>query len=183
MTLYSVILFVHIASALAMVGCLSLEALSLIRLRRASTLAETQLWLQPVGRLPAVAVGSLVVILASGIYLAAQFSGFRLGWVDVALAAFLLMGPLGAVSGRRMRDIRHRSAEANATLSRVRELLRNPFLFVSLGVRVAVFLGIVLLMTGKPDLPVSLGVVLVSVALGFAGAFLIPRKNPDLQTQ
>ena len=43
MTLYSLILFAHIISVLALFACLSLEALSLFHLRRAFTLAEIQL--------------------------------------------------------------------------------------------------------------------------------------------
>jgi hypothetical protein len=47
MTLYSLVLFVHVAAALALFTALSFEVLSLVRLRRASTLTEVQLWMEP----------------------------------------------------------------------------------------------------------------------------------------
>ena len=52
MTLYSFVLFAHITAVLAMFACLSLEVLSLFRLRRASTLSEVQLWIEPVPSFP-----------------------------------------------------------------------------------------------------------------------------------
>ena len=79
MTLYSFVLFAHITGVLAMFACLSLEVLSLSRLRRASTLSEVQLWLEPVPRLSRIALGSLLVILLSGVFLTIQDVGFRLG--------------------------------------------------------------------------------------------------------
>src|SRR5580765_8287602 len=103
MTLYSFVLFAHITGVLAMFACLSLEVLSLSRLRRASTLSEVQLWIEPVPRLSRVALGSLLVIVLTGVFLTIQMSGFGLAWLKVTIAAFLLMVPLGAVSGRRIR--------------------------------------------------------------------------------
>src|SRR5882762_31814 len=94
MTLYSLVLFGHVTAVLALFACLSLETLSLFHLRRASTLPEVQLWIEPVPGLSAVALGSLLVILLSGVYLTIQMSGFGLAWLKVTIAAFLLMAPL-----------------------------------------------------------------------------------------
>ena len=57
MSLYGFVLFLHVTSVLALFVCLSFEALSLFRLRRASTLAEARLWIDPVPRLPALDCG------------------------------------------------------------------------------------------------------------------------------
>lgn len=61
MTVYSFVLFAHITGVLSMFACLSLEVLSLSRLRRASTLSEVRLWIEPVPRLSNIALGSLLV--------------------------------------------------------------------------------------------------------------------------
>src|SRR6267142_1466540 len=165
MTLYSLVLFGHVTAVLALFACLSLETLSLFHLRRASTLPEVQLWIEPVPGLSAVALGSLLVILLSGVYLTIQMSGFGLAWLKVTIAAFLLMAPLGAATGRRMRH-----------------LLLHPFLKISLGIRTAVFLGILLLMTAKPKVPESLGIVGGSVVLGLTAALLTPNRESALST-
>jgi hypothetical protein len=52
MTLYSLVLFVHVAAVLPLFAVLSFEVLSLFHLRRASTLTEAQLWIEPVPGLP-----------------------------------------------------------------------------------------------------------------------------------
>jgi len=180
MTLYSLVLFAHITAVLAMFACFSLEVLSLFRLRRASSLSEVQLWIEPVPRLSRVALGSLLVILLTGVFLTIQMSGFGLAWLKVTIAAFLLMAPLGAVSGRRIRYVQRLSANAKITQSEILDLLRHPFLKISLTIRIAVFLGIVLLMTAKPGLPESLAIAAGSVVLGLASAFVIPSGRSTL---
>ncbi len=62
MTFYSLVLFVHVTAALALFAALTFEVLSLFHLRRASTLTEVHLWLDPVPRLPLAAMGSLLVV-------------------------------------------------------------------------------------------------------------------------
>ena len=190
MTFYSFVLFAHITSVLAMFACLSLEVLSLSRLRRASTLSEVQLWIEPVPRLSRIALGSLLVILLSGVFLTIPMSGFGLAWLKVTIAAFLLMAPLGAASGRRIRDVQRLSGTGKMTQSEILDLLRHPFLKISLAIRIAVFLGIVLLMTAKPGLAESLVIAGGSVVLGSATAVLIrggrstlsaPRTRPTAQ--
>jgi hypothetical protein len=182
MTFYSFVLFTHITSVLAMFACLTLEVLSLFRLQRASTLSEVQLWIEPVPSLSRIALGSLLVILLTGVFLTIQMSGFGLAWLKVTVAAFLLMARLGAASGRRIRNVQRVSANGKMTQSEILDLLRHPFLKVSLAMRIAVFLGIVLLMTAKPGLPESLAIAGGSVVLGLASAFLIPSRRSTLST-
>ena len=182
MTLYSLVLFAHITSVLALFACLSLEALSLFRLRRASTLSDIQPWIESLPGLSGVALGSMLVILFSGIYMAIQLSGFGLAWIDVTMGALLLMAPLGAVAGRRMRDIRRLSASNQKDQPKLLDLLQHPFLKISLDIRIAVFLGIVLLMTAKPNLIESLSIIGVSVAVGLAAALFRPNRKPALST-
>jgi len=177
MTLYSFVLFAHVTAVLVLFACLSLETLSLFHLRRASTLTGVQLWIEPVPGLSAVALGSLLVILLSGIYLKIQMSGFGLAWPKVSVGAFLLMAPLGAMTGRRMRAIRHASADAKAINSELLGRLQDRFLKVSLGIRIVVFLGILLLMAAQPELWESISVVAASVVLGLLSSLLSWRRG------
>lgn len=182
MTLYSFVLFAHVTSVLALGACLSLEVLSLFHLQRATTLTEVQLWIEPVPGLSAIALGSILVILFSGVYLTIQMSGFGLAWIDVTMGAFLLMAPLGAVTGRRLRVIRHLCASGQTNQSKLLDPLRHRFLRISLGIRIAVFLGIVLLMTAKPDLLESLGIAGGSIVVGLVAALLIPNSGSERWT-
>jgi len=76
--------------------------LSLFHLWRASTLNGIPPWIEPVPGLSAMALDSILAVLFSGIHLTIQ-----LAWIDVTMGAFFLMAPLGAVTGKRLRVIRH----------------------------------------------------------------------------
>ena len=182
MTLYSLVLFVHISAVLGMFVALSFEILSLFHLRRVSTVAEARRWIEPVPGLPMVAAGALLVILFSGIYLTLKMSTFGLAWPKVTIAAFLLMAPLGALTARRIRAIRRASADAQALNSELLQRLHDPILKISLGIRIAVFLGIVLLMVAKPELWESVGIVASSVVLGFLSSLLAWRGSVAMST-
>ena len=51
-----------------------------------------------------IAIGSLLALLLSGAYMTAQMSGWAFGWPKVAVAAMVLIAPIGAATGRRMRS-------------------------------------------------------------------------------
>jgi hypothetical protein len=177
MTLYSVELFVHVVSALGIFAALALEAAALARLRGAMSASEARGWIEFAPGLPALAVGSLVFLLLSGIFMTGQMSGWMLAWPRVALGALILLGPLGAVSARRMRAIRQACAATNRNESDLLGKLRDPFLKFSMNIRIALVLGIVLLMTAKPELRQSLGIVVSAVFLGFVSAMLFWRRD------
>jgi hypothetical protein len=96
-------------------------------------------------------------------------SAFGLAWPKVTIAAFLLMAPLGALTARRIRAIRRANADAQAFNSELLQRLQDPILKISLGIRIGVFLGIVLLMVAKPELWESVSIVGASAT--FLGSF------------
>ena len=180
MTLYSLVLFIHVAAVLTLFAALSFEVLSLFHLRRASSLAEIRLWIEPVPRLPLMTAGSGLVIIVSGVYLAMRMQAFELAWPKVATAALLLLAPFGALTGRRMRVIRQVCAVAEVSNSQLLSRVRDPFLKFSLGIRIAVFFGIVLLMAAKPELWESVGIIGTSVILGLLFSLPASRRSRSL---
>jgi len=166
MTLYALALFIHVSAVLVLFAALSIEVLFLYRLRRASTLTEVLVWIDPVPRLPVIVASSGVVTLLSGAYLATRMSAFGLAWPKVAVAALLLMAPLGAVTGRRMRAIRQACINATAINGELLSRLQDPFLKISLCIRVSIFLSVVLLMGAKPNLWNSIATVGIFLFLG-----------------
>jgi hypothetical protein len=181
MTLYSLVLFVHVTAVLVLFAALSFEGVSLFHLRRASTLTEVHLWIEPVPSLPLVTIGSLLVVFFAGVYLAMRMSAFDQAWPRVTVAALLLLiSPLGAMTGRRMRAIRRACAGAKAINSELLGRLQDPFLKISLSIRIAVILGIVLLMAAKPGLWESISIVAASVILGLLSALVPPRRSAPM---
>src|SRR5262245_23797950 len=117
MTLYSAVLFLHLVAVLILASALSLEALSLARLRRSTSLNEVGLWIDLVPGLPAMAIGSLLMLLLSGGYMTSKMSGWTFAWPRAAIVGMTLIAPLGAISGRRMRIVRQMIAKGGSTES------------------------------------------------------------------
>jgi hypothetical protein len=184
MSPYSVILMVHVIAVLVMAGVLSIEAVALLHLRGASIWEEAVPWITPVPRISIIAALSIVLIVISGGYLVMQESASQRAWARVALGAVLLMGPLGATTGRRLRAIRNAVASRDEMHLELLRRVRQPFLKVSLGVRISVFLGIFLLVSTKPGLLQSLILIGAAASVGFASSLLLEwSHNPRLATK
>jgi amino acid transporter len=176
-TLYSIVLFSHVVSALGIFVALSFEAVTLLHLRRAANSSEARLWFELAPGLPALGIASLVVMLLSGIFMTTQMSGWTLAWPRVSMLALVLIAPLGAITGRKMRAIRLACAARNPNESDLLGKLRDPFLKYSMNIRTSLVLGIVLLMTAKPGLRESVGIIFVFAILGIVSAGLFWRQD------
>jgi hypothetical protein len=180
MTIYSLVLFAHVAAVLVLFAAMMFEALSLFHLRSSSTPAEVRFWMDPVPGMAVAAGGSLLIAVVSGIYLTIRMSAVHEAWPKVTIGALLLIAPMAVVTARRMRTIRRMcGAGLNPGLQ---ERLRDPLLKISVSVRSAVILGIVLLMGAKPELWPSVGIVVGSVMVGLvAGARRKVNDAPPMQ--
>ena len=151
MSFHSVVLIIHVIATFVLCSVLCIEALTLAHLRAASTLSEAEPWIEPVRNLRSFAVGSVLTIQFSGLYLVFRTSSFGQAWPKVAMVALpLLMAPFGNMTARRMRAIREAFRLQKASKSELLGVLRAPFLKISLSIRIAAFLGIFLLVSIKP---------------------------------
>ena len=81
------------------------------------------------------------------------------------------------------RAIRRACADSGANHTELVSQLQNRFLKISLSIRIAVFLGIVLLMAAKPELLVSSTIVGAAAILGFLLSFLTWHGNRPLSSE
>ena len=150
MSLYSIALFIHIVGALLLFVLLTIEG---VALRQGFMAARLNQILGPI---------SAVTILVPGLYMVASEWGAK-GWVVVGLAAWVLIAVAGAVTG--------------ISLLRGRLTVRTAAL--SWSVRVGMALGVVFIMTVKPDFaPSALEVVAGAVLGGAAGSLGVRRLMP-----
>jgi hypothetical protein len=183
MSLYPTVLFLHITAVLALFACMGFELLSLFRLRRAATVAEARTWIDPVPRLSLWTGGSALVTFISGIYLAQRVSAFGQAWIDLTIVALLLIAPLGALTGKRMRTIRQALTNASTLEHDLIRRLNDSLLKTSLSFRICLFLGIVLLMAAKPELVQAVCIVVGSVVLGLLSPLMFWRRRALLSTR
>lgn len=176
MTFYATVLFVHIVSMLGIAAALSYEVLILFRLQRCRNVSEAYIWSAAVPGLQALIMISVVSVLASGIYLTIPIKGWRFAWLDIALVSFFAMAPLGESFSAGVRTIRSAVANGNvAAGGKYGSFAPGSALRLSLGVRIAVLLGIILLMTAKP--PAEDSVLIIGLS---AGAGLLAGRGKNL---
>lgn len=180
MSFYALVLFMHVCAVLVLCAALTIEVLSLMHLRGASTLSEASPWINPAPKLPFLAGGAVLIILVSGIYLVLPVVPSGQAWPKVAVVALLLMAPLGAITGKRMRAIQKAYEVEKRTNSELLDRLRDPALKVSLSIRIAVFFAIFTLVSIKPGLWESVSLVALSIVLGLLSSLLGWRRSTVL---
>jgi hypothetical protein len=178
MSLYSIALFLHIAAALGFFAGLGVEWATVVQIRRATTAEQVGESMKLSGSLQRVGMISMLTLVAAGIYMMASIWGW-IAWLIVSFVAIILMMVvMRVISIPRMREIHKTvSSEKGVLSSSLHEQIHQPMLWVGIQSRVIMGLGIVFLMTVKPDLVGSLitvGItIILSVVLG------LPTLNRD----
>jgi hypothetical protein len=147
MSLYSIALFLHIVGALLLFVLLTIEG---VALRQGFTAARLNRALGPI---------SALTILLPGLYMTATQWGWK-GWIVVSLTAWILIAVAGAATG----------------ISLLRGRLSTRGAAASWSIRVGMALGVVFVMTVKPDLLVSVISVVAGAGLGGVGALASVRQ-------
>jgi hypothetical protein len=181
-TFFSFVLFLHVVAALSIFAVLAVDVVVLNRLRQASTFQDALPWIDVSPGSLAFLIGSPPVLFASGGYMAHELAAWNFAWPKVAVVSLAFVAVLGAVAGRRMRAIRQSFSAGDLSGSEMLRRFRDPFLHISLSVRVALVLGISYLMTATPDLLTSVLVIAVSASFGLGWALLAGRASPSPST-
>lgn len=170
----TIVLFVHVASAMAIIAGLGIEGMALKQLRTAGSSDEVKGALDGFRAGERVAGPAMGLTLLAGLYLAGAYWGWRQSWVDVALASIVLLAVIGGtMSGRTLGRLR-----ASATVAAVKEgiaTLRTSFML-----RTAILAGIVFLMTNKTTLWPSILAIVIALALALVADFAIARRRAGL---
>jgi len=174
---YSIALFLHVVGALGFFVALGLEWMSLGHVRRATTVEHLRVWMRAPDEMGRVGMLAMLTLLAAGLYMMAMAWG-GVAWIMVTLGALVLMIVLAMLfTRRRMAAIGRAVNTEHGPLSpTLRQMLHDPLLTISLHTRVAIALGIVFLMTVKPDLRGSLLAILIAAILGLASALPVLRR-------
>jgi len=175
---YNIALFVHVLGVIALFVAVSLIVVAFMRMRRSSTANQAREWAsiaQGAGKSIAFIA---IVILAPALYMVAAAWNFTTPWVMTSFIAFVALAIIGAtVNGRAIERVAAttRSAELGAIPETLRAQLTAPQLWLLEGARLSLLVGIVFLMTVKPDLPGSLFALGVTLTLGLILGALAQR--------
>ena len=184
MNAYSIALFFHVVGALGFFVALGLEWTTVMQLRRATTAEQVREWLNASSGLRRVGMISMIALLVAGIYMMATVWGGA-AWIVVTFATIILLMILAMrVSAPRMSAIRQAVRAENGSLSpQLQQLLHHGLLQIGIQSRIIIALGVVFLMTVKPDLLGSLLTIGIAIVLGLASALsLLNRDRAPVST-
>ena len=177
MTLYSIALFFHIAGALGVFAALALDWVGISKLRGARTVEQVREWAGMYGIIRALGGASVGALLIFGLYMTAVSWG-PTGWIGIGFLSLLFIAVFGAVSGIRLSRVLAAARSGQGSLGEdLRRALQAPLFVASVRARAAVALGVVFLMTVKPDAVGSLLVIVIALVLGIASAVPVLRQG------
>jgi len=189
MTFYSLALFAHIVGVLGLFIAIGLTWISMLWLQRAQTMEQVRERISLATLQERLLPAASVLILLAGIYMTVNTWGWKTPWIDVSLAALVVIGTLGgAVINRRLKAIRIASSTAEAPAGSIpaelKRQITDAVLWTAVQTNGFTGLGAVLLMTTKPDLVGSLITLVASLVLGVVSAQLWhPREASVLMKE
>ena len=151
MDLHHAILFCHVAGMMGLFGALIIEGISLRALRRAASYEQAREWAGLWSLLLPLGLPSLLIVLASGIYLATTLGVWEVGWVQAAVPTLVLVAVTGGIVGPRRNRVRAALATGAGPLPRdLRMQLGQPLFLASWRFRAALIAALVFDMTARP---------------------------------
>ncbi len=180
MSIYSIILFLHVSGAIGYFVGIGTWLFILVGLRRAQRVEQVRALVNLIGLSGPFTGISVLLILATGFYMALTAWSLQTGWILVALISLVLMASLGTAliePRRRAIDRLAREAPDGLLPHPLERRTRDPVLLTALQTVTALLLGIVFLMTTKPSLTGSLIVMAVALTLGLASGVLVSRAT------
>jgi Predicted integral membrane protein (DUF2269) len=183
MTPYVIGFFVHLVGMVGLFAGYSLEWTASSLLRRSTTTDQARSWLRVYKlSLPVSGPGLLLLILSGG-YLASVTGGMRQGWISASLLGIVFALGIGFVFILpKMRALRAALPEGDAPLSEAgRARVQDPMIVTLIRVRAILALGILYLMTAKPEaLSTSLFILLGSIVIGMFCAVTSWTSRPSV---
>src|SRR2546429_7681835 len=185
MSIYPVVLFLNIVGAIEYFLGIGIWLFILLGLRRTQRVEQVRSLLHLNDLSAPFSAASAVLLLVTGLYLALTAWSLLTSWILVALISLLLMVPTSAalIAPRRSAIVKQLAREApGGELSKALERhIDDPVLATVCTTVAALLLGLVFLMTPKPNLEGSGIVMLVALLLGLAAGVLVwgMRRAPD----
>ena len=180
MDLYSIMLFLHVSSAICLFVGMGIWLFGITAIARATrveqvrTIADLMLMARLV-----VPVTAFLVIVA-GLTMALTAWGLQTSWIVVALGGLILIGPIGTwvidPKVRAIATLAHTLPDGTlpATLA---ARTHDRVLRMALHTTTALLFGIIFLMTTKPTLTGAIGAMLAAAFLGLASTVPFVRAR------
>ncbi|HEY1315792.1 MAG TPA: hypothetical protein VGF10_01100 [Gaiella sp.] len=179
MDTYHVMLYIHLLSLLVGFSAGMIETVCLFRLRGATTLEAAAPWGQLAGEIEKAFPVAIVGLFVTGAYMTSDVWTWGDSWIVlpiIGLAVLSVQGPL--VAGRRGHAVKAAlMANGPGPLGpEAQRMTRDRALWSAAMTNEALVLGIIWVMTLKPDWGGSVAALVVAYAVGLALAARLTRE-------
>jgi hypothetical protein len=175
MTVYNLVLFFHILSMVGLMIAIAFQWTMLGSATSARDAEERFRWIRATARLPLLVFPSLLIVLGTGIYMAARINVLNAGWISATFLAILLIAFLGMMTGPTTRMLQRYARESKS--AEIQQALRKPLLIMSVRLQFALLVTIIFLMVVRTRLALSLEILAIGIAAGLVWSFAASRSG------
>jgi hypothetical protein len=173
----SVSLFIHLLGVVTLFIAIGINQRVGAKIRAATSVEELRLWLGLVRSTSPMFPVAFLLILATGLFMAARSFSFDTPWIAVAIVSVVVALAIGGgVVGRALGGVGKSAASASSITPELARAIANPVPWVGLGINNGIAVGLLWIMVAKPGWGQSIGVVVV-LALAGAAAGFAARKS------
>lgn len=179
---YALALFTHFLGLVGLFVGYGLEWAASSLLRRSTTADQVRPWLRIYKLSLPISGPALLVLIISGGYMASVTGSMKQGWISASLLAIVFALGIGFVFLLpRMKRIRAALPDGNAVLPEpILARLQDPMIVTLIRIRFILALGIIYLMTAKPELlSTSLFILLGAIVIGLLCAATAWTTRPS----
>ena len=182
MDTYHVGLYIHLLALFVGIGAGSVLLACLLQLRSARTVEQAAPWGMMAGKVGKLFPIAIIGLFGSGAYMTSHFWTWGTRWIDIGIAALVVLTIQGAGIAERTGHKLGAALQANGPGplgSEARRMALHPGLWVVEFSNLGIVFGVVWNMTEKPGLGESLAAVLVGYAVGAVLALVITRSAQE----
>jgi hypothetical protein len=167
--MYKSFLFLHILGVMVMFAAVGITLTGMIGMVFAKETKILKVWSKVTVKMDEFLPFSVILILAPGLYLVISSWGWKVPWVNISLAALILMSLAGPIINlRRFKEIlvTVNAETGDIPSAKLVEKVRDRVLWNTVSIMTMEVLGIIYLMTVKPGILGSLVTLVIGILLG-----------------
>jgi hypothetical protein len=179
---YHYVLYVHLLSLFIGIGAGSVVLACLLQLRAARTVEQAAPWGMMAGKVGKFFPVAILGLFGTGAYMTSDLWTWSTRWIDVAIAALVVLLLQGALIAERTGHKLGAALQANGPGPlgpEARRMTLHPGLWVVEFSNLGIVFGVVWNMTVKPGLGEALAAVLIGYVVGAALALLVTRSAQE----
>lgn len=185
MNTYQYVLYIHLLSLFVGIGAATVLSLCLFQLRRAQELVDALPWGRVAGKTGRMFPIAILGLFGSGAYMTSDVWTWSTGWIQVGIAALVVLGIQGPVIAERSaKKLEHALREngPGPLGEHARRMTRYPGLWMVEFSAIGLVLAIVWTMTVKAGTGTAIAAALIGYGAGAALGFAFTRA-PSSETE